>query len=79
MTDELIVEADGGLRGDPGLAAGRVVVLDPATDAVLAEVGECVDVATDNATEYRSMLAAAVNGSMDRRESFVRDLHPLGD
>ena len=33
---ELIVEADGGLRGNPGVAAGGLVVIDPATGEVLA-------------------------------------------
>lgn len=57
VTDELIVEADGGSRGNPGEAAGGAVVLDGATGAVLAELGEYVGIATNNVAEYRGMIA----------------------
>ncbi|MET0672035.1 MAG: reverse transcriptase-like protein [Microbacterium pygmaeum] len=57
MTSELIVEADGGSRGNPGVAAGGAVVLDAGTGAVLAEIGEYVGTATNNVAEYRGMLA----------------------
>jgi ribonuclease HI len=61
MTRRLIVEADGGSRGNPGVAAGGAVVVDPATDDVLSEVGD-------------SRADAAADESMDRREGFRRDL-----
>ncbi len=57
MTRELIVEADGGSRGNPGPAAGGAVVIDPASGEVLAEVGVWVGVATNNVAEYSGMLA----------------------
>lgn len=57
VTSELIVEADGGSRGNPGVAAGGAVVLDAGTGAVLAEIGEYVGTATNNVAEYRGMLA----------------------
>ena len=36
---EIVVEADGGSRGNPGVAAGGAIVLDPKTGELLAEVG----------------------------------------
>ncbi len=53
----LIVEADGGSRGNPGIAAGGAVVIDPATDEVLTELGVYVGVASNNVAEYRGMIA----------------------
>ncbi|GAA3209245.1 reverse transcriptase-like protein [Microbacterium terregens] len=57
MTRRLIVEADGGSRGNPGVAAGGAVVLDEATGAVLSEVGVYVGIASNNVAEYRGLIA----------------------
>lgn len=57
MTRRLIVEADGGSRGNPGVAAGGAVVLDAASGKVLSEVGVFVGIASNNVAEYRGMLA----------------------
>lgn len=56
MGRSLIVEADGGSRGNPGIAAGGAVVADAATGELLAELGVYVGVATNNVAEYRGML-----------------------
>lgn len=53
----LIVEADGGSRGNPGIAAGGAVVIDPGSGRVLAEIGVFIGVATNNVAEYRGMIA----------------------
>lgn len=53
----LIVEADGGSRGNPGLAAGGAVVLDEETGDLLAEIGVFVGIATNNVAEYSGMIA----------------------
>lgn len=53
----LIVEADGGSRGNPGPAAYGAVVRDAESGAVLAEVAETLGVATNNVAEYRGLLA----------------------
>lgn len=53
----LIVEADGGSRGNPGPAAYGALVRDAETGAVLAEVAEPIGVATNNVAEYRGLLA----------------------
>ncbi len=57
MTRRLLVEADGGSRGNPGIAAGGAVVLDEESGAVLSEVGVYVGVASNNVAEYRGMIA----------------------
>lgn len=57
MTRVLIVEADGGSRGNPGLAAGGAVVIDAATGAVLDEVGVYIGIATNNVAEYQGLIA----------------------
>jgi ribonuclease HI len=56
MGRSLIVEADGGSRGNPGIAAGGAVVVDAATGELLAELGVYVGIATNNVAEYRGML-----------------------
>jgi probable phosphoglycerate mutase len=53
----LLVEADGGSRGNPGIAAGGAVVVDPDTDRVLTELGVYVGIASNNVAEYNGMLA----------------------
>jgi ribonuclease H / adenosylcobalamin/alpha-ribazole phosphatase len=53
----LIVEADGGSRGNPGPAAFGAVVRDAVTGAVLAEVAETLGVTTNNVAEYRGLIA----------------------
>ena len=54
---ELVVEADGGSRGNPGVAAGGSVVIDPVTGEVLAELGVYVGITTNNVAEYNGMMA----------------------
>jgi probable phosphoglycerate mutase len=51
-----IVEADGGSRGNPGIAAGGAVVIDADSGAILAEVGVFVGVATNNVAEYSGLV-----------------------
>jgi ribonuclease HI len=53
----LIVEADGGSRGNPGPAGYGAVVLDPGTHEVLAERAAGLGVTTNNVAEYRGLIA----------------------
>lgn len=53
----LVVETDGGSRGNPGPAGFGAVVRDADTGAVLAEVAEAIGTATNNVAEYRGLLA----------------------
>lgn len=57
MTSQLIIEADGGSRGNPGLAGYGAVVRDARTGEVLAELGESIGHATNNVAEYAGLLA----------------------
>jgi len=51
----VIVNVDGGSRGNPGPAAIAAVATDPA-GAVLAERSETIGEATNNVAEYRALL-----------------------
>jgi ribonuclease H / adenosylcobalamin/alpha-ribazole phosphatase len=53
----LVVEADGGSRGNPGPAAYGALVRDAATGEVLAETAEYLGRATNNVAEYRGLIA----------------------
>jgi len=53
----LIIQADGGSRGNPGTAGYGAVVLDAATGEVLAEVSEAIGHATNNVAEYSGLVA----------------------
>jgi ribonuclease HI len=57
VTRRLVVEADGGSRGNPGIAAGGAVVLDAVTGEVLTETGVFVGIASNNVAEYRGLIA----------------------
>ncbi|HTX46101.1 MAG TPA: ribonuclease HI family protein [Solirubrobacteraceae bacterium] len=52
---KLVVNVDGGARGNPGPAAIGVVAFSPEGD-VLREVGERIGPATNNVAEYRALL-----------------------
>lgn len=58
MTRRLIVEADGGSRGNPGPAAYGAVVRDGETGRVLVEVAETIGEATNNVAEYRGVRSS---------------------
>jgi broad specificity phosphatase PhoE/ribonuclease HI len=53
----VIVEADGGSRGNPGPAAYGAVLRDAETGAVIAEDGTTIGVATNNVAEYSGLIA----------------------
>jgi ribonuclease HI len=57
--DTVIVQCDGGARGNPGPAAIGAVVLDGTVDppVVLTTVSEVIGVATNNIAEYRALIA----------------------
>jgi probable phosphoglycerate mutase len=54
---KVIVEADGGSRGNPGPAGYGAVVADAATGEVLAERAGGLGVATNNVAEYQGLIA----------------------
>jgi probable phosphoglycerate mutase len=57
MARELIVEADGGSRGNPGISGSGSVVMDAATGEILAEIGTYTGIASNNVAEYTGLIA----------------------
>ena len=57
MTRRVIVEADGGSRGNPGQAGYGAVVRDADTGDLLREVAAAIGVASNNVAEYRGLIA----------------------
>jgi probable phosphoglycerate mutase len=53
----VIVEADGGSRGNPGPAAFGALVRDPATGKVIAQEAATLGIATNNVAEYSGLIA----------------------
>jgi probable phosphoglycerate mutase len=53
----VIVEADGGARGNPGPAGYGAVVREASTGEVLVERAEPIGIATNNVAEYRGLIA----------------------
>jgi len=54
---KVVVEADGGSRGNPGPAGYGAVVWSADRTSVLAEAKEAIGVATNNVAEYRGLVA----------------------
>ena len=57
MPRELVIEADGGSRGNPGLAGSGTLVIDAESGEILAEIGLYVGTASNNVAEYKGMIA----------------------
>jgi probable phosphoglycerate mutase len=57
VSRRLVVEADGGSRGNPGPAGYGALVRDPATGQVLAEAWESLGTTTNNVAEYSGLVA----------------------
>jgi len=54
---KVVVEADGGSRGNPGPAGYGAVVWSADRSSLLAEAKEAIGVATNNVAEYRGLVA----------------------
>ena len=57
MTRRVIIEADGGSRGNPGPAGYGAVVRDADTGGLLAEISAGLGTATNNVAEYSGLIA----------------------
>ncbi len=57
MSRRLVVEADGGSRGNPGPAGFGAVVKDADTGEVLQEIAAAIGHATNNVAEYSGLIA----------------------
>jgi probable phosphoglycerate mutase len=56
--DSLIIEADGGSRGNPGPAGSGAVIIDGHTGTVIYELAKFIGIATNNVAEYMALLTA---------------------
>ncbi len=72
--DRVVVNVDGGARGNPGPAAIAAVVTAP-TGEVLESRGEVIGRATNNVAEYRALLL----GIERARELGAREVELVGD
>ncbi|MEP7091903.1 MAG: bifunctional RNase H/acid phosphatase [Nocardioidaceae bacterium] len=57
VSRSVLVEADGGSRGNPGPAAYGAVLFDAKTRQVIAERAGCLGRATNNVAEYNGLIA----------------------
>jgi broad specificity phosphatase PhoE/ribonuclease HI len=57
VTSRVILEADGGSRGNPGPASYGALIRDAGTGLVIAQRGETIGVATNNVAEYSGLIA----------------------
>lgn len=57
MARVLIIEADGGSRGNPGESGSGAIVVDQASGELLAEIGLYGGIASNNVAEYKAMIA----------------------
>ncbi|MBO0769120.1 MAG: ribonuclease HI family protein [Solirubrobacterales bacterium] len=70
----LIINVDGGARGNPGPAAIGVVMARP-DGSVVEEIAEPIGTATNNVAEYRALLAALARA----RELGETEVELIGD
>jgi len=54
---KVVVEADGGSRGNPGPAGYGAVVWSTDREQVLSERKQAIGIATNNVAEYRGLIA----------------------
>ncbi|MDP9496790.1 MAG: bifunctional RNase H/acid phosphatase [Actinomycetota bacterium] len=73
MSRRLVVEADGGSRGNPGPAGYGAVVRDADTEELLAERADALGRTTNNVAEYEGLIAGLTAAAeLDPREVEVR-------
>jgi ribonuclease HI len=74
VTERVVVNVDGGARGNPGPAAIAAVITTPAGELV-EERGEAIGRATNNVAEYRALLL----GIERARALGARQVELIGD
>lgn len=57
VPSNLIIEADGGSRGNPGIAGSGACVIDADTGEVILEISKFIGTATNNVAEYLALVA----------------------
>ncbi|MFM8927478.1 MAG: reverse transcriptase-like protein, partial [Rhodoluna sp.] len=56
MNQQIIIEADGGSRGNPGPSGSGTILIDRATGQLLAEAAIFHGIATNNYAEYKAVI-----------------------
>ena len=74
MPDRVLVNVDGGSRGNPGPAAIAAVAGD-GSGQILVERGEQIGIATNNVAEYRALLLGIALAT----ELGAREIELIGD
>lgn len=74
MVERVVVNVDGGARGNPGPAAIAAVVADPDGEVLTSE-GRAIGHATNNVAEYKALLL----GIEKARELEAREVDLVGD
>jgi probable phosphoglycerate mutase len=69
----LVIEADGGSRGNPGPAGYGALVRDAESGAVLAERSEAIGIATNNVAEYQGLIAG-LRAALELEDSDATDI-----
>jgi len=54
---KLIIEADGGSRGNPGISGSGAIIIDANTGEIVTEIAMFGGIATNNVAEYKAVLA----------------------
>jgi broad specificity phosphatase PhoE/ribonuclease HI len=57
IPSNLIIEADGGSRGNPGLAGSGACVIDADSGEVVLEISKFIGIATNNVAEYIALVS----------------------
>ncbi len=70
----LTIYTDGASRGNPGLAASGIHIVDDTTSETVVDLGVALGIATNNVAEYQAVLYA-VEWLLAHRELLADDIH----
>ncbi len=70
----LTIYTDGASRGNPGLAASGIHIVDETTSETVVDLGFALGIATNNVAEYQAVLHA-VEWLFAHKELLADDIH----
>src|SRR6266704_2497336 len=74
MYTHLTIYTDGASRGNPGLAASGIHIVDETTSETVVDLGFALGIATNNVAEYQAVLHA-VEWLFMHKELLADDIH----
>src|SRR6266705_4541186 len=74
MYTHLTIYTDGASRGNPGLAASGIHIVDDTTSETVVNLGFALGIATNNVAEYQAVLHA-VEWLLAHKELLADDIH----